>query len=828
LVNFSKILIVLFLLQLSLITFSQENIKDKKPYKTATKLFKSEQYSEALPVFLELEKNGNNSPELNYNIGICYLNTVFDKHKAIAYLEKSISANNFEVPPQTYLEIGKLYHQDYNFDKALLYYNKYLFYAPKDDLFLNYAKRMVNVCNNAKTLIADSLDVSIMNLGKPINTFYSEYSPYISADESSLFFNKVTYINKNYLNEGIKNDSVTVIMVSHLKDTIWSEPEKIKIITKLKNPVITLEGVTPDGQNLFISITTGTKSDLYTCTLNGNNCDNVTKLPEGINSDYWEGRVSQTSDGTELYFSSNRPGGYGKKDIYKIKKDKNGNWENNAINLGPAINTFFDETSPFIHPDNKTLFFSSQGHMAIGGFDIFKSVYKDNKWSYSDNIGYPINTTKDDLYFVLSANGKSGYFSSSVNNKYENHDIYKVTLKKSIPLTLVKGTILAGNPPKPTTAQIKVLDKETNKKVKYIYNPNPNTGKYLMIFPPGKNYDMIINAPGFLPQLVNIYVPDQTYFYELYQEIILNRVNALGKKLGEKIIVNNTFYDIYKTVAADTVLLDKDTTAVNETKTKDYNQLLLLIEDIINTTDTVGIEILDEEINLSEDIKDNTQKKDYNKLFSLVEKAINTTDSVSLMILDKNTMYDEKTTQTYFYAENEKENDLVPTIIGSDTIYTTPPVSTENEDLNSPWPKVLQKTEDNNKVTETSSLDFRTAKPNNRKLIYTSYIFFNDNDAAVKQKYFKELMQISELLVNNPKIGIMIIGYTDTRGDKIYNLKLSNKRVNAVMNYFIDQGVPANKAILKGVGESKSGDEKTELDRKFNRRVDIQVFELVK
>lgn len=815
--------------------FAQISAENKKNYKAAVKNFDNEEYKKALPVFLNIEKSGENFVELKYQIGICYINTRFERKKAIPYLEAAIKSKEFEVPADVYLELGKLNHELYDFDKALLNYNKFLFYAHKSNLYINFAKRMVKACNNAVLLLTDSLNVKIDNLGKPVNTFYSEYSPFISADGSTLYFNKITYTNKNYLNEGIKEDSLLSIMMSYFTDNVWSNPEQINVITDFNNPVISLEGITPDGQHLFINITHGSSSDLYSCIINGYTCEQLKKL-DHINSEYWEGRISQTPDGSEIYFSSNRPGGYGGKDIYKLVKDVEGNWAKNPINLGPAINTFYNENSPFIHPDKKTLFFSSEGHMAIGGFDIFKSVYENNMWSYAENIGYPINTTMDELYFVLSANGKSGYFSSSVNNKYENHDIYQVTLKNSIPLTLVKGTILAGDPPKPTSANIKVIDKETNLRVKYIYNPNPNTGQYLMIFPPAKNYDMIVEAPGYLPQLINIYIPDQTHFYELFQEIVLKQINNFGKNLGEKIVVNNTFYDIYKTYAADSITSGKN--AVNEsvnnekTNEKDYNRLLQLIEDIINTTDSVGIEFLDEEIDLiSSTEKHKQQLKNFEKLFSLVEEAINTTDSISLVILDRNTLYDEKSTQTYFYAENSKDNNLVATIIDNDTIYTTPPLLTKGEDFNKLWPNVVQykiKNDTTIKHDEKPVYNIKSSTEKDRKIIYTGYVFFDSKKSIIKNKYNRELNQIAELILNNKKIGVLLLGFTDSKGEDDPNLKLSNERVTTVLKYLIDQGISAKSAILKGVGESKSKNEKTELDRKFNRRVEILMFELIK
>lgn len=820
------IFLLLFLLPVQSI-FSQGKIENKKVFNSALKYIEDEDYNKALEILLNLQSAGEKSTELTYYIGVCYLHSVFNRFEAISYLELVLKDKAYEVPSDIYLELAKLYHEKYDFTQALIYYNTFLNKAEADHLYINYAKRMVKSCEHAQKLIKDSLDVVIENIGEPVNTIYSEYSPFISADGLSLYFNKLSYLNKNYLSEGIRKDSILEIMVANYHNNLWSIPKKIEISANLIDTEINLEGVSPDGQNLFVNITSAGKSDIYSCTIADNTCINLTKLDTGINSDYWDGMISQTPDGTEFYFASDRPGGYGGKDIYKLEKDENGNWANEAINLGPAINTFYDEVSPFIHPDKKTLFYSSEGHMSIGGFDIYKSVYENNSWSYADNLGYPINTTKDEMYFVLTANGKSGFFSSSTNNKYENHDIYIVTLQNSIPLTLVKGKILSGDPPKPISAKIKVIDRETNKRVKYIYNPNPNTGQYLMIFPPGKNYDMVIEAKDFLPQLINIYVPDQTYFYELYQEIILTRINSFGMDLGERLTVNNTFYDIYKTNIAETFI---DTQAANDTATKDYNHLLNLIEDIIATTDSLGIEILNQDIDLNTDNRKESKKtKDYDHLFQLVEEAINTTDSVSLAILDNKTLYDDKSSQTFFYAKNKDKNNLVEVNIDGVTIFTKPSLSTKNEDINLPWPKVVPADFYHSDAAkpDTKIHDFKNSSPDDRKVIYTTHVFFENNSDFLQHKFHSELQQIAQLVVNNEKIGVLLNAYTDSKGTEKSNLALSNRRATSVLKYLIDIGLSNRKAILKGYGESKSKNEKSELDRKYNRRVDIEVFELI-
>lgn len=408
---------------------------------------------------------------------------------------------------------------------------------------------------------------------------------------------------------------------------------------------ISLAGVSPDGEVLFFAIGTDNNADLYACKLIGEKCSQLIKLPDIINSPYNESSISVSPDGRTYYFSSNRPGGYGGKDIYRAVMDDNEQWSV-IENLGPSVNTEFDEDAPYIHPDNKTLYFSSKGHNSMGGYDIFVvQNIRANEWKYPTNIGSPINTPTDDIGFVLSADGNSAYFSSSQSSDTK-HDIYKAILHKTIPLTLVKGTIMGGEPPKPIKAKIRVIDNETKQPVRYVYSPNILTGKYLMIFPPNKNYDMVIEAEGYLPQLINIYVPNQTYFYELYQEIYLKQVKISknDSAIGQEIRISNTFYDIYKTNISDSILK-----AEQQKRQKHVDELLKIVENIITATDSIEIERLEQLTIKDEQIdKDQILKERYNQLLFNLEQAIEKTDSLTLQLLDANTIYNDVTNSTFF------------------------------------------------------------------------------------------------------------------------------------------------------------------------------------
>ncbi|MBE9469415.1 MAG: PD40 domain-containing protein [Bacteroidetes bacterium] len=818
-----KILIIIIssilLSSIKVQTFAQNSdINTHKLLKTARKLFNDEKYSEALKNFLQLDSLIPNDNVIKYKVGACYLNSKHKKTNAIPYLEAVSKDKSIEEPKIVFKELGTLYHLDYQFDRAITNFQKYISLSSKNDKYLIYAKRMIKICNTAKKITSQEFNADVENVGYPISTKNSELNPLISSDESIMFFTRIINNEENSNIKLKKYDQKIHFFYSNNNDGVWSDPIEFSIPYSDSKKNISLAGLSPDGTQLFINIYNNKRQDIYSCEFIAGNCINLKKLNKNINSKFNEGRVSITPDRQQLYFSSDRPGGFGGKDIYTSIKKSNGEW-GKAINLNLPINSIYDDGSPFIHPDGKTIYFSSKGHETIGGCDIFKSKLTKNNWSEPKNIGFP-NTTKDDLYFVLTADGQSGYYSSIQNNLLINTHIYKINLKGSIPLTLVKGRIFSGDPKKPICAKIKVIDNKTNTKIKYVYNPNPKTGRYLMIFPPDKNYDMIVEAKNYLPQRIHIYIPNQTYFYELFQEIHLRPITSLGKKVGENISVNNTFYDIYKTPFADSII-KYDTTG-----TKDYDQLLKLVEDIINTTDSIGIEKLEHsnENTLSDSSK---EEKNYDRLFSLIEKAIETTDTVSLQILDENTLYNKKSSQSYFYATDNKKNNLQQFIIDEDTIYTVPTLYTKTNTKRGTYINNFKKKEAEKFVKNTNAVNMRTSKKNDRKIILEYNLYFNKNKFLINKKYIIKLNQISELLINNPSLGIEIFGYADTQGEEYFNLNLSIKRANSVLKFFVDKNIDTKRTIIKGFGESKSFGEKNKEQLLKNRKVDIKIFDVI-
>ncbi len=321
-------------------------------------------------------------------------------------------------------------------------------------------------------------NIIIENIGAPVNTKDEEYVPLISLDESILIYTYrgvrsiggKQYDYSKSAEEGVYNEDIMISKKG--RNNKWLTPRLISsnINTKGHEAAITLS---PDGQKLFIyKDTKGAAGDIYISYLSGKVWSPALRLLN-LNSKYWEGTATLSADNKTFYFASERPGGYGRKDIYYSTKLPGGlsNWSK-PKNLGPAINTFYDELAPFICADGKTLFFSSKGHGAKDNYDIFKSVFENGAWSKPENLGSPINTKKDDVFLVISANGEHGYFASDRKGGYGKKDIYEITFPPDFlqpNLTLVSGIVTNSDDSLPTSATIQIIDLDKDPGTSKVY-----------------------------------------------------------------------------------------------------------------------------------------------------------------------------------------------------------------------------------------------------------------------------------------------------------------------------------------------------------------------
>lgn len=486
-------LLLLIVLIFALSSFEVSASKYKKIRSKAEDLIVREDFEGATEILNQGTIDYPNEKYLNLLLGVCYLSVDSHEKEAIKNLEIArdaykIKDNKSDKAIEARFYLGQAYHLNYQFQEAIDVLEKLKKSLPdmKDDQLLSIDKEL-KYCYNALKLSKNQRSFKITNLGSTVNTPYDEHSPIVSADEEMLVFTS----NRKGTGDMQTPDGLYYedIYVSHFRFNKWTPAENIGTIinTEANNASISLSA---DGKTLFIYMHDGISGDIYKSEMTFEGWTEPEKLPQPINTQYSETHASMTVDGNTIFFSSDRPSGYGGKDIYMIRKLPNGDW-GKILNLGDVINTEGDEESPFIHPDGKTLYFCSTEHTSVGGYDIFKTEVSDSMtWSVPENIGCPINTPDDDLFYIPTANGQRVYFASRRSGGEGRSDLYLIEFDESDPRSLgvVAGYIFDSNKKPFGEVTITLTDKESNEIMGY-YRPNPGTGKYVMIVPVGKTYE---------------------------------------------------------------------------------------------------------------------------------------------------------------------------------------------------------------------------------------------------------------------------------------------------------------------------------------------------
>ncbi|WP_296620178.1 OmpA family protein [Marivirga sp.] len=392
--------------------------------------------TQALEMYKLAAEADPNNVEANFKTGDTYLQTA-EKAKATQYLLRAYQLNSDYKFDMLY-KIGHGYQYGYEFDNALEYYKKYkeklesnTGYKGADKTPMSEVERRIEESNTGKKLMNDPVNYSITNVGTAINSVSWDYAPVVNADETVMIFTSRRGPDQGNLNENVFDDNFYYedIFISRKSGGEWQPAENIGSVVNTKFHDSNL-GFSPDGKTLYIYSDEGNGDIYYTNNLSEDTWSEPVGLSDNINSSgYNEKSVSQSADGNTLFFASNRPGGNGGFDIYYSTKNRKGEW-GPSKNLGKVINTEGDEDAPFIQFDGKTLYFSSTGHSGMGGFDIFKSEYDSasNEWSNPENLGYPLNTPDDDIYFVMTKDGKTGYYATVREEGMGYNDIYRVKI----------------------------------------------------------------------------------------------------------------------------------------------------------------------------------------------------------------------------------------------------------------------------------------------------------------------------------------------------------------------------------------------------------------
>lgn len=520
-----------------------------------------EDYEEALKAYFNAHKFNPHNAELNYKIAYCYLHSAYrQQHKALPYAE-----NVLKLAPQykqdAYLLLGEA--QQYNglFQEAIASFRQHQLLSGQS------MQRKIRECENAIQLAKRQGRVQIDHLGAQMNSEYPEYAVVISADERTMYFTSRRPDTKGGQRNTMDGLFMEDIYRSEHNGQQWLPAEPVQNINSENNDATV--GLSPDGSKMLIYI----EGDLYECQLRGKEWSRPVRLPDTINSrKYSETSASFSPDQQLLYFVSNNPeGSHGGRDIFVSQADGKGGW-GPARNLGPIINTKEDEEGVFIHPDGKTLYFSSKGHNNIGGYDIFRSrLQEDGNWSTPENLGMPINTPADDVFFAVNARGNRGYYSTVREDSFGDKDLYVATFlgpEKPVIMTsedpliastnrvmsdvalkqrqtdetnlvVFKGEVLDEKTRKPVEAEIAITNLHGNTQT--TANTNSSTGRFLVPLATGSDYAIAINAPGYLFHSENFSIGANYGYMEVEKSILLKRV-----EVGSTIVLNNIFFDLNK------------------------------------------------------------------------------------------------------------------------------------------------------------------------------------------------------------------------------------------------------------------------------------------
>jgi len=432
-----------------------------------------------------------------------------------------------------YLNLGEVELNQAQYAVALQHLQKYLTFptiTPKDKA---RAEKLIKDCQFSINALNHPVAFNPTNVGPTINTTADEYSPVITADEKTIIFTRQISGNEDFY-------------YSNKADSAWQKASYLSAQINTPNFNEGSQAISPDGKYLFF---TGCnrpdgigRCDIYVVQKRGDSWDKPFNLGSPLNTAGWESQPSISSDGRTLYFVSNRPGGYGGYDIWKSTLGAKG-W-GTPENLGPTVNTPYNEQSPFIHPDDSTLYFCSDGWPGLGGQDLFVTrLNSDGKWQEPENLGYPINSHGNETGLSLTTNGDYAFFSSNKLEGLGGFDIYTFKMPAKIrpkPVTYVKGFVLDAKTKNPLEAAVEIVALQQDKPVYQNYS-SVTQGDFLATLTSDRNYGLNISKQGYLFYSENFSLVGYKSDKPFNIRVLLQPI-----EVGNKVVLKNIFFDTNK------------------------------------------------------------------------------------------------------------------------------------------------------------------------------------------------------------------------------------------------------------------------------------------
>ena len=501
-----RLLFLLVLIAMSVFnSFSQVKSKVKWEPEDADEHFKNQNYVMALPMYKELVRREPDDVQYNYRLAFCYMHTTIDKIAGIPFLEKAVK--NPKCPPDSWYWLGKAYHLANKFPEAIAAYTKYKELMVKNKVEADIADHCIEQCGNAQELMKHPMKVTFTNAGPEVNSEFPDYYPWVTSDEQTLFY---TSRRKGGHTMQVEADGYysSDCFVCTVLDGKWDKAKNLGnfVNTNLDEQIV---GINPDGSELVVYIDhIDQVEDLYSTHKKNGNYTKLEKLSDNVNNaKEFSGSIFITEEGPMLYFVREDKNSVGGTDIYTSKLLPTGQW-GLPVNMGSKINTKYKEDFPWLAADGKTLYFSSEGHSSMGGFDLFKCIWDeiDKEWSAPMNLGYPLNTSDDERQISILPDNRAGYVSALRPGGFGDLDIYRVKFEENDQhFSLYRGKVLRSDSAsiKDLDVNIQALNKKTGDDITFV--PNKTTGRYVMALLPG-TYKITISANGYTDITENVVV----------------------------------------------------------------------------------------------------------------------------------------------------------------------------------------------------------------------------------------------------------------------------------------------------------------------------------
>lgn len=887
------LLVLLFTAAMPNESFAQETLKAgkiKKFVRKGRKAYRKDEFWKAKSYYDKVVNANSQDPQHWFETGLVYFDSKVEREKSIVYFEKSLELSTDDTIPETFYYLGKAYLYNGEYEKAIESFNVFLNRVKNNKKGIELRQeviREIEICNNGIALRGQTnYEVEeIVNLGPNVNTEYQEYAPVLTNEENLILFCSRRPPGRKKHVDGLNFEDIYFTVRTGEN---WGEAQMIDKSSGYVNKEIN-EGkqhtapvsVSADGNILYIYKENG----IWKSTKND---QGQWGIPERMNQNVNIGEATPsifvTPDGSEMFIVGyNASDGFGGRDIYYSTKSETGGWTK-PVNLGPQINTEYMEDAPYLSKDGKTLYFASNGHNTMGGYDIFKTVRDENgNWSDPVNIGAPVNSSGDDIYYVENSEGTLAFYASMRPGSYGYLDIYTARYGcKNIPTTNIKGYAVFSENNLPVNGVIKITNKETGEEMG-TFATNPKTGKYSMALPPEQTYilELVIAQSRYTkirPHTEEFFIPKQCETYNLYQEISIEYLyDESGQEYASKATFKNAMFDIESEIEKEYGISNfsgavgslDETQGIAGHVTHSGTANAANVEVLLMNKNHQVLRIDETDANGHFAFQHIDPKEEYIIVFNQDDAAANYTLSLggskeNLNLSGKvynyvNTTEELRPNQTIYLANSNKEVFNISST-GEKGVYEL--------SANASDPFKVQEINDN--YTISYNLDYSDAEivysayihtidPNNTELTYTEEVdiielkdmamadsdgsnssgngmqdfadlLFDFDKHFLREKSKNILENLYSFMNENKNVTIRLEGHADWFGTEPYNMALSKRRAMAAHKYLIDKGISPDRIDNAWFGENKpkapnanpDGSDSAE-NRQINRRVEIKI-----